>query len=457
MSNLPHLLIVDDNAAALQSLRQLFMDDYRITAVLSGTLALQAVASEEDLDAVILDIKMSGVDGLETARQIKLCRGDLPIIFYTGHPGDYSEPQIEAVYQPFDFITKNERPARLIRTVKNAVARNRLNKRTAELIALARSEYDMIGSSPAMLDVYRIIETIALSDSEVMILGQTGTGKELVARAIHRRSARAEKKFRFLNCHEKQPELVMAELFGFIRGAFTGAHRDQKGLFEDADLGTLFLDEIGDLDLNTQVKLLRVLESGEMIRVGSQDVVQVNVRLICATHHDLATMVKRKRFREDLYFRLKGVTIQLPPLHERREDIPALIDHIIVNCCCKKGEPIKVFEPAARDLLITHDWPGNVRELKKAVESLINLSISYFITAEEVHSFLGLSDKLPPAPKAADLKTRVQRDRERYILDALDRHGQNISAAARELGIDRSNLHKLVKKLRDQAGKTTSP
>ncbi len=445
MNKLGKILIVDDDALVLEALNETFIDDYEVVSVSNGFEALEKVKIEKDFDTVILDIKMAKMDGLKTASLLKEFNPQIPIIFHTGYPGDYSEEEIEKGYQPFDYVGKNERPARLTRAVKNAVEFYRLKKSSLHLIGLARDEYGMVGKSNEIIEVYQTIEKIGPTDNKVMILGPTGTGKELVARALHKRSLRFEMPLVIFNCNHKATDLVESELFGHIKGSFTGAIADRLGLFEFADGGTIFLDEIGDLDITTQAKILRVIETGEMTRIGSPQLVKVDVRLICATHHDLKQMVTEQKFREDLFYRLKGVTINLPPLKERREDLPDLIDYFAERYCRKKGEGLKIFEPDARDCLIEYDWPGNVRQLLDTVQSLIDLSPSYYITKNEVLSYLSLSDKIKSEP--GTFKHQVKDFKRILILKILDRNNNNISASARELSLDPSNLRKLIKEL----------
>ncbi|UCC45156.1 MAG: sigma-54-dependent Fis family transcriptional regulator, partial [Candidatus Zixiibacteriota bacterium] len=382
------ILVVDDDPLVLEALHQTFVDDYEIQSAASGSKAIDIVNADDGIEAIVLDIKMAKLDGLKTASRLKEMRPDVPIIFHTGYPGDYSEEEIEKGHQPFDYVGKNERPIRLVRSVRNAVNFYRLKTGQIDLVKLAREQYGLVGKSSQMLEVYRTIEKIGPTDNKVMILGNTGTGKELVARAIHKRSHRAQRPLAIFNCNHKAPDLVESELFGHLRGSFTGAVADRKGMFEYADQGTIFLDEIGDLDITTQAKILRVLETGEMQRIGSPEIIKVDVRLICATHHDLPAHIAQKRFREDLYYRLKGVTIILPALRDRRDDIPELIDYFSSRYCQRIGSSLKIFEPEAREYLLDFDWPGNVRQLLDTVQSLIDLSPSYYITRAEVAGYL---------------------------------------------------------------------
>jgi two-component system nitrogen regulation response regulator NtrX len=439
------ILVVDDDPLVLEALNQAFMDDYEVLSASSGFEAIEIVSADSAIETIVLDIKMAKMDGLKTASKLKQINPAIPIIFHTGYPGDYSESEIEKQHAPFDYVGKNERPARLMRAVKNAVSFYRLKAGHLDLATLAREHYGLVGQSRAMMEVYQTIEKIGPTDNKVMILGPTGTGKELVARAIHRRSHRSNETLAIFNCNHKAPDLVESELFGHLKGSFTGAVADRVGMFEYADQGTVFLDEIGDLDITTQAKILRVLETGEMQRIGSPETIKVNVRLICATHHDLPARIADSRFREDLYYRLKGVTISLPALRDRREDIPDLIDFFSKRYCSKIGCGLKIFEPEAREYLIEFDWPGNVRQLLDTVQSLIDLSPSYYITKQEVASYLVLTEN--PIDGDGSFAQRIREFKRTLILKSLDRNDRNVSAAARELSLDPSNLRKIIKDL----------
>ena len=440
------ILIVDDDALVLRTLHQIFRDEYEVILASSGAEALEAVGRESDLDAIILDIKMARMDGLQTATRIKESNAEIPIIFHTGHPGEYSESRIENDFEPFDYVGKDERPARLRRAVRQAVSFSRLKRGSVDLAEHARNQFDMVGITEEMLTVYRTIEKIGPTNNKVIIYGATGTGKELVARALHKMSRRSDQRLVICNCNHRPPDLVESELFGHLKGSFTGAIADRVGLFEYADGGTLFLDEIGDLDITTQGKLLRVLETGEMHRLGTPETVEVDVRLICATHRDLPTLVKAEKFREDLYYRLKGVTISLPCLKDRREDIPLLIDHFTQAHCKEEEIGMKVFEPAARDVLVDFDWPGNVRQLMDTIQSLIDLSPSQFITVEEVTGYLACSES-PVNGGECGFSDQVREFKRTLIIKALDRSRYNVRAAARDLALDPANLRKLMKSL----------
>ncbi|UCD95519.1 MAG: sigma-54-dependent Fis family transcriptional regulator [Candidatus Zixiibacteriota bacterium] len=444
------VLIVDDDNLVLEALNELLVDEYDVVPASSGDEAVDLAGREKNFDAVILDIKMAKTDGLQTAGALKEVSADLPVIFYTGYPGEYSEGQIDKKYHPFDYVVKSERPARLLRAVRNAVTFHQLKKQSGRLIENAHKLYGMVGKSQKMLDVYRTIEKIAATESKVMIVGPTGSGKELVALAIHKRSHRGTKRLAVLNCNHRQPDLVASELFGHVRGAFTGAFEDRIGMFEYADGGTLFLDEVSDLDITTQAKLLRVIETGQMQKLGSPHVRKVDVRIICATNRDLEKMVETEEFRADLYYRLKGVTITLPSLKDRREDISDLIDYFLERYASQKGEGIKLFGPAAQELMIEYDWPGNVRQLQHAVQSLIDLSVSFYITREDVENYLSYSGMETDSDQSLNAQLRDMK--KLIITKTLVKTNNNVSAAARMLGMDRSNLSKTIKELGIKSG-----
>jgi len=439
------ILVVDDDSLVLESLHEIFVDDFDVVTASSGADALDIIRDDGEFDTVVLDIKMAGMDGLETAAAITKLNSSLPIIFYTGYPGDYSEGQIDRQYHPFDYVAKSDHPTRLCRAVGNAVKFRRLEKQSARLIDIAREEYGMVGKSSRMREIYRTIEKIAPTDSKVMIVGPTGSGKELVARAIHKRSARSSRRLGIFNCNHKQSDLVEAQLFGYLKGTFTGAFENRIGMFEYADGGTLFLDEISDLDATSQMKLLRVLETGEMQIMGSPEMKKVDVRVICATNKKLEDLVAAGEFREDLYFRLNGVTITLPALREHREDIPDLLNYAIEHYALQKGDGYIIFDPAAIDMLIEYDWPGNIRHLIYTVKALIDLSVSAYVTRKDVEKQLAVAGEINPSDNS--FSAQLTEMKRLIIIKTLARADNNISAAARLLSMDRSNLHKMIKDL----------
>ncbi|HOD66883.1 MAG TPA: sigma-54 dependent transcriptional regulator [candidate division Zixibacteria bacterium] len=446
MSKSGQILIVDDDRMVLEAMLESFTDDYAVLTALSGQEALERIKEHPEIDTIILDIRMARMDGLKAANLIKDIAPEIPIIFHTGFAGNYSEEDIDRDYHPFDFIGKNEPPSRLRRAVKNAVQYHRLGNTGSDLIDAARERYGMVGKSRDMRQIYQRIEQIGPTTSKVMILGPTGSGKELVARALHARSRRADREMMVVNCSQKDPTMVESELFGHTEGSFTGAVANRVGYFEAADGSTLFLDEIGELDPATQAKILRAIEYGEVTPVGTCVKRSVDVRVICATHLDLEEQVRSGAFRMDLYYRLKGVTIRLPALRERREDIPELLDYFIERTCRINGVGLKVFEPSARALLVEFDWPGNVRQLSDTVESLIQLSPGYYITYHDVANHLGYESSAAPNGNSG-LAEQVWEFKRMKIVQALDRARGNVIAAGEELKIDPANLRKMIKRL----------
>lgn len=439
------ILLVDDNSEVLHALKELFCDDYDIAMASSGAEALEQVDKFPDIGVAVLDIKMSGMDGIQAGRAIRKKRGDVRIIFHTGYPGDFEEDDIDAKERPYDFVVKGRSSTRLLRSVRNAAESHRDDNETGDLAAEAELKFGLVGRSSCMLDVYRKIKKVARSDNKVMILGETGTGKELVARAIHRTGVRRNEKLAVVNCNHKTTELVEAELFGYKKGAFTGAHADRKGRFELASGGTVFLDEIGDLSGTTQIMLLRVLESGECQQMGPEGrEFTTDVRVLCATHRNLKQLVSDGTFREDLYHRLKGTVIELPPLRDRKEDIPLLVCKFRDLLALEKGLPYKVFSPEALNILIEHNWPGNVRQLHDTVESLVVLTDSELILPDDVIANLETHDSAPDG-SANTLQEKLKTFERTLIIQALVETGGNISEAANVLGVERSNLSKKIK------------
>jgi len=443
MAKFGTVLLVDDDPLVLEVLVETFCDDYKVISVSSGEEALAALECSPNINAIVLDIRMEGMDGLQTATRIRDINPDIPVVFHTGYPGDFSESKVDSEYQPFDYVGKNERPIRLERAVKNAVAYHRLSVNRDELVERALNSFGMVGRSRHMQMVYRTIAKVAPSSSKVVILGPTGSGKELVARAIHSQSKRADQRLVVFNCSHKSHELIESELFGHLKGSFTGAFEDRIGVFEYADRGTLFLDEIGDLDATTQVKLLRVLETGEMSRIGSPEIIRVDVRLICATHCNLLAEVQKGTFREDLIYRLSGVTITLPSLKDRREDIPELIDFFLRRHCERNDHALKIFQPEARRLLIEYDWPGNVRQLMDAVQSLVDIVPSFLISRSDVAKYLEFEGLV--ISNNGGFQEKVRDFKRILLIQTLDLTGNNMSAAARMLSLDPSNFRKLAK------------
>jgi DNA-binding NtrC family response regulator len=443
------ILLVDDDPQGLNMLHILFQADYETFLASSGPAAIELVRQNRDIAAVVMDIRMAIMDGIEAAREILKLEPKIRIIFHTAYPGDYDEDEIDAQEKPFEYVEKGESISKLTRAIRNAVESYALRKNAALLSEQAESNYKMFGNSPKMLEVYGEIRKAAATESKVIILGETGTGKDLVARAIHANGRRRNERYYVFPCNRKSPEMVESELFGHVKGAFTGAIEDKIGMFEYANGGTVLLDEIGDLDFNTQTKLLRIMQTGEYYRIGDPKIRTTNVRILCATHRDLEQMIKSGDFRDDFYYRINENTISLPPLRERREDIPLLLNKFIDRFTIEKGRSPKIFDKPAIDTMVAFDWPGNVRQLENAVKSLIERTESDIIFEDDVRNYLKLkaADIDRPAPITRNLTARLKEFRRRCIIEALQETGGNVRAAAALLGVDPANLRKMIKQL----------
>ncbi len=435
------VLLVDDEASVLMMLSELLSDEFTTRTASSGKAAVDAVTQDRSISVVVMDIKMPGMDGITAAREIRRIAPQVAIIFHTGYPGEYNEDEIDRSEKPFDYVLKGEAISRLMRAVRNAVESQRLRRQRLSDPNWGEAQFGIIGRSQSMYAVFEAIRKVAVTDAKVMILGETGTGKELVARAIHAHSPRRDGPFAIFNCNHKSPDLVESELFGHLKGSFTGAIAERVGLFEYANAGTVFLDEIGDLDITTQAKILRVLETGEYSPVGTNLPQQTDVRVLCATHKDLRKMVECGSFREDLFYRLKGVTITIPPLRERREDIPLLAERFKDRFTVESGGRPKFYDPTAIDLLIQSDWLGNVRGLMGVIQTTITMSESDLIMASDIAAAMEEPHHEIAAANGS-LESRIREFERTVIVSALSKSNNNLSAAARELKVDPSNLRR---------------
>jgi DNA-binding NtrC family response regulator len=454
------ILFVDDEKSLQEFMRsELPRLGHEVVVCPDGRTALKAL-EKSTFDVAILDLRMPGMTGIEVLEQLKQLVPDVEAIVMTGHAS--METAIDAMrLGAFDYITK---PCKLaeIEAVLNKVAEKRdlehKNLALQSRVRAAEGPTVLVGNSPAMAGVHRLIATVAPTDSTVMILGETGTGKELVARTLYQQSKRAEMPFIPVNCGALSENLVESELFGHRKGAFTGADRDHKGLFEVANGGTLFLDEVGELNKNIQVKLLRFLESGEIRRVGETEPFRTDVRVLCATNRDLRALIKEDQFREDLYFRINTFEIRLPALRERRQDIPDLARHLLARAARRPVEQVAdLLSPEAVDVLLEHEWPGNVRELANVMEHAFIISGSQCITPEH------LPHHIRPAPEQATLclspategaapgGPRTLREIEmEHVLRVLEKHGGNKPAAAAELGISLKTMYNKLNQLQEE-------
>ncbi len=453
------MLIVDDEASIRSSLAGVLRDEgYEVLEADSGPAALAAVA-EEGADVALLDIWMPGMDGIETLTRLKAVQPGLPVVIMSGH-GTIETAVKATKLGAYDFIEKPLSIEKVVLAIQNALAHRRLQSENSRLREKVERRHEMIGQSRAIQKLREQIALAAPTNGWILIRGENGTGKELVASTIHRLSRRADKPFVEVNCAAIPEELIESELFGHEKGAFTGAVARKRGRFDLAHEGTLFLDEIGDMSLKTQAKVLRVLQEGTFERVGGSQTIRVDVRVIAATNKDLLEEMRHGRFREDLYYRLNVIPFYVPPLRERKEDIPLLVEHFLDLFTAEvAGAQRKTLSPEALDVLLAHDWPGNIRELKNLVERLVIMTPGPVIRAEDI--------TLAPAAPAADRRLEALRrpfraaslrdartDFEReYILQRLAEHNWNISRTAEAIGIERSNLHRKIKQYGIEVGR----
>ena len=381
---MPKILIIDDQAPIRRVLRDILENEtYQVEDVGSGEEALQLI-KEQDFDAIFCDIKMDGMDGIETLEAIRQ-ESETPVIMISGH--GTIDTAVEAIKKgAFDFIQKPPDLNRLLITVRNALDKKNLATENKVLKKAVRLQNQMIGESQPMLDVRDMIDKVAPTNARVLITGENGTGKELVARQLHELSTRRSAAFIEVNCAAIPSELIESQLFGHEKGAFTSAIKQRKGDFELADGGTLFLDEIGDMSLSAQAKVLRALQENKIVRVGGEKEIPVNVRILAATNKDLKTEIEKGNFREDLYHRLSVIVINVPPLRERKDDIPLLVDNFLQNIAQDMGKPAPIFEEEAMEELKRFQWTGNIRELRNIVERLVILCGST-VTKEDVVRF----------------------------------------------------------------------
>ena len=381
---MPRILIIDDEAPIRRVLRDILENEsYQVDDAATGMEALQHI-KEQDFDAIFCDIKMPEMDGIEVLEAIRK-ESDVPVIMLSGH--GTIETAVEAIKKgAFDFIPKPPDLNRLLITLRNALDKKNLATENKVLKKAVKIQHQMIGESEPMMGVKDMIEKVAPTNARVLITGENGTGKELVARQLHDLSARSSGPFIEVNCAAIPSELIESQLFGHEKGAFTSAIKQRKGDFELADGGTLFLDEIGDMSLSAQAKVLRALQENKITRVGSEKEIPVDVRILAATNKNLKTEIEKGNFREDLYHRLSVIVIQVPPLRERKDDIPLLVGNFLEIIAQDMGKPVPNLEPEAVEALKQYQWTGNIRELRNIVERLVILCGSD-ITEEDVVRF----------------------------------------------------------------------
>ncbi|MFT3837698.1 MAG: sigma-54 dependent transcriptional regulator [Myxococcaceae bacterium] len=451
------VLVVDDDPVVLRAAQEILSrEGYQVVAIDDSVEALAAV-KDPSFDVAVLDIKMPNLSGMDLLKALKSARPDVEVLMMTAFAT--VETAVEAVKAgAYDYLTK---PFENIDVLSLAVARAAEKKalrdrtRVLEEQLTARSQFeDLIGQSAQMRSVFKLVETVSYSTATVLIQGESGTGKELVARAIHYRSPRKDKPFVAVNCSALTDTLLESELFGHVKGSFTGATGNKKGLFEAADGGTIFLDEIGDIPPATQVRLLRVLQEGEIRRVGANENVKVDVRVIAASNVDLAKAKEQGKFREDLFYRLNVIRVALPPLRDRPEDVPLLAHHFLKKYSGKLGKKVTGFIPQAMEALTCNRWEGNVRELENVIERSVVLTPREQIDLDDLPPEVKEGPRvggevevfsLAHLPYAQAKKLALRAFERRYLATLLEKCGNNVSSAARAAQVDRSNFRRLLK------------
>lgn len=442
------ILVVDDDTGHRIMLKTLLSGwGYRVAEADDGSAAIDAVR-ERPFDLILMDIRMVKVSGLEALSAIKAINPAIPVIIITAFSS--VETAIDAMKKgAYEYLTKPLDFEELRMKMEQAMDHSRLREENRLLKEIIGEHFDtrnIIGRSPTMIKLMETTSKAAFSDATVLITGESGTGKEMIAGAIHFNSARRDNPFIKLNCAAISEGLLESELFGHERGAFTGAIRRRDGRFTQAHRGTLFLDEISEMSMAMQAKLLRVIQERELTRVGGEDVITVDVRIIAATNQDLLSEIQNGNFREDLYYRLNVITLRVPPLRHRKEDIPLLAEHFLKVFADKNGKSVKGFTPQAMDSLIRHQWPGNVREIMNTIESAVVLSSSEYISESDL-PLVPADARFPPEEGAAAPSDAPLDELEKTaILKTLKVSGGNKSEAARKLGITRATLHKKLKR-----------
>jgi two-component system nitrogen regulation response regulator NtrX len=441
------ILVVDDEKSVRDSIKMVLeFESYEVQFAESGQEALRLLA-QTSVDLVLLDVKMAGMDGVEVLQRIREKSSDLPVIMISGH--GTIETAVEATkLGAFDFLPKPLDRNKLLVTVRNALQQAKLSEEFRKLRESVEGKWQILGDSPKIKEILAVIERVAPTDVRVLITGENGTGKELVARALQRYSKRASKPFVEVNCAAIPSELIESELFGHEKGSFTGATAQRIGKFEQADGGTLFLDEIGDMSARSQAKVLRALEEATIERVGGTKLISVDVRVIAATNKNLEEEIKKGNFRDDLYHRLRVIPIHVPPLRERREDIAILVRAFVDDVCTRNGMACKSVSEEALRRLAGMDWRGNVRELRNTVERLVILSPGNTIDLSILESGTQagggeFGDIIALGGTFQEFKERAEAA---FVKRQLELHKWNISKTAEALGIQRSHLYTKMKR-----------
>jgi two-component system response regulator PilR (NtrC family) len=449
------VLIVDDEEVLRDVLETVLRrEDFDVVLAASGEEALNVLDGDDGIDLVILDVMLPGISGIDTLRAIRIANPTLPVIVITAFSS--IDGAIEAMkHGAFHYIPKPFKNEEVILTVNKALEQRRLSRENERLKAELAEKYaysNIIGKSETMRKVFELIRLAAPSRSNILIFGESGTGKELVAKAIHHASPRARNAFVTVNSGSLPPELLESSLFGHMKGAFTGAIATKRGLFEVADGGSIFLDEIGNINLETQAKLLRVIQEKEFMRLGSVETIKVDVRIIAATNANLAKLMEESKFREDLFYRLNVITVSLPPLRRRREDIPLLTAHFLEKYAEENKRKVKEITPEAMRILMDHNWPGNVRELENTIERAVVLCTSERIGPELLPDYLRfpVQTEQPAMIVPSDglsLKDAVSRYERTMILQSLEMANGVQKRAAELLQLKPSTLNEMMKRL----------
>ena len=451
MPKKPIILVVEDEEWARKFLRELLQEDgYRVDDAEDGKEA-EGKLKKSIYDLVITDLKMEGLDGIDVLKIARAQEYDPEVLLITAY--GTVESAVEAIkLGAFDYLTKPLDSKRVMVTVGQALDKRRLKGEVASLRSQVEDKFgrkNITAASTKMQKVLELVDLVSGTDSTILIEGESGTGKELVARAIHFGGPRASKPFIAVNCGALPEALLESELFGHVKGSFTGAMNDKKGLFEEANGGSLLLDEIGDMPSSIQVKLLRVLQEGEIRRVGSNSNISVDVRMLASTNKKLSALVEEDEFREDLFYRLNVIPITIPPLRERRDDIVPLVNHFVGVYKGKLKKDIQGFAPEALEILLNHDWPGNIRELENVVERAITLGAPPLISSSDLITILYLGEVPSKGSEAESGDFNLDKAHEifekEHLLKALQKNDWNRVQAAKDLGIDRTSLWRKMK------------
>jgi two-component system nitrogen regulation response regulator NtrX len=448
----PRILVIDDEPAIRDSMRMILeYEGYEFLGAASGEEGI-AIVERDAVDLVFLDIKMPGMDGLEVLGKLRVAADSVPVVMISGH-GTVATAVEATKLGAFDFIEKPLATERILLAIRNALGYSRLRDENRTLARTIEVRHDMVGASPVLREVLEAVRRAAPTSATVLIMGESGVGKELVARMIHKNSLRARERFVQVNCAAIPDELNESELFGHEKGSFTGATEKQIGKFEQADRGTIFLDEVGDMSLKTQAKVLRVLQEGEVERVGSARTIRVDVRVIAATNKDLEKEIEKGNFREDLFFRLSVIPIAVPALRERVEDIPVLVQHFIDLLARENNFRRRRVTPRAMEALQRCRWKGNIRELRNTIErsiimtpaeviDLTDLPEAVRFDARPVASDNSVEGKAAAAAAASTLREHKESVERAYLVQRLRENGWNISRTAEVIDTPRSNLYK---------------